>query len=195
MGLGDWVSCIASCPIPSHICRFFFGCNLDKSPATFLCLLQDHFRSSNEQPLVARKAQLKWNGKRSQLFGSFRLRQVVWWPDCTWLDWLNPFIRSSLTCSLIHLLIHSTSMFQLSPVCHALWIWPLSSFPFWYLCLSGQVIYHHLGARMVNRRELTESHTGKTLVFREMWVRWVRHLYARTKSCINFNLNLKLRGN
>lgn len=136
---------------------------------------------------------MKWETQSTIWFFQAEACCLVTWLH--WLDWLNPFIRSSLTCSLIHLLIHSTSMFQLSPVCQALWIWPLSNFPFWYLCLSGQVIYHHFGARMVSRRELTESHTGKTLVFREMWVRWVRRLCARTKSCINFNLNLTLRGN
>ena len=46
----------------------------------------------------------------------------------------------------------------------------------------------------MSRREFTESHTGKTLVFRKKWVWWVRHLCARPKSYVNFNLNLKLKG-
>ena len=110
--------CPASCPIPSPISRFFFGCSLDKSLAHFFVLsTRSFYIISDEQYTTAKKAQLKWNGKCRQLFSSVRLRQVVWWSNCTWLDWLNPFLHSSLTCSLIHLLIHSTSTFQVLPVC------------------------------------------------------------------------------
>lgn len=82
---------------------------------------------------MAGKAQLKWNGKRSQLFGSFRLSGGLIPPD--WIDWIHSFIIHSLTCSLIYLLIHSTSTFQVPDVCQVPWIWPLPSFPFQCLCL------------------------------------------------------------
>lgn len=107
----------ASCLIPSPISRFSLGAALIKSGYFFVLSTRSFrlYQMSNTQR--QKEAQLKWKRKCRQLFGSVRLRQVVWWSSCTWLDWLNPFIHSSLTCSLIHLFIHSTKPFQVLPVC------------------------------------------------------------------------------
>lgn len=92
MSLGHGLRCAASGPILAHVCRFAFGCNLDETLATLLCLLWALFGSLNEQSVVAGKAQLRWHGQYSQLFGSFRWRQVIWGSDCTWVDWLSPLV-------------------------------------------------------------------------------------------------------
>lgn len=114
VSLGDWMRCAASCPIQS---MFIDWVQPWQKSGCFLCLLQVHFRSLNEQSLVVGKAQLKWSGKCRQLFGSFRLRWIVWWSDSTYLDWLNPSVHDSLSCSLIRLLIHSEA---LSSVAHTM---------------------------------------------------------------------------
>ena len=181
--------CPASYPIPSPISRFFFGCSLDKSLATFLCCLQDHFTSyqmSNTQRQKRHSLSEMGNaGSYLVLSGWGRLSGGLIAPD--WIDWIHSFILHSLAHSFIYSFIQQV-LFR-----YFLCVLYLTIVQF-SICLSGHMIYHHLGARKVSRREFTESHTGKTLVFRKKWVRWVRHLCARPKSYVNFNLNLKLKG-
>ena len=99
--LRDWVRCPASCLIPSPISRFFFGCSLDKSLATFLCCLQGHFRlyqMSNTQRQKRHNLSETGNaGNYLVLSGWGRLSGGLIAPD--WIDWIHSFILHSLAHS------------------------------------------------------------------------------------------------